>query len=192
MAGTSSSDADAEPVGHGGNGDDDDRRLLDALLQELPALFLSPSEEEVHDLSATAAWLSATAGWLSATAGTSSSAAVDAADPPEAVGHGGDGSDDDDDTEPLLDLIKRHPDLFEKEVLERLDPADRAFLRQVDSACRVGPGGYRPPRHREVKRGAYTMDTTPRPRAPARGTYHGARAKVWCLLLHAYTSLSAV
>ena len=144
MAGTSSSDADAEPVGHGGDGDDDDRRLLDALLQELPALFLSPSEEEVHDLSATAAWLIATAGWLSATAGTSSSAAVDAAEPPEAVGHG---SDDDDDTGPLLDLIKRHPELFEKEVLERLDPADRAFLGQVDSACRVGPDGYRPPRH---------------------------------------------
>ena len=38
---------------------------------------------------------------------------------------------------PLLDLIKRHPDLFEKEVLERLDPTDRSFLGQVDSSCRA-------------------------------------------------------
>ena len=37
----------------------------------------------------------------------------------------------------LLDLIKRDPDLFEKEVLERLDPADRAFLGQVGRDCRA-------------------------------------------------------
>ena len=38
---------------------------------------------------------------------------------------------------PMLDLIHRHPDLFQKEVLERLDPADRALLGQVDSSCRA-------------------------------------------------------
>jgi hypothetical protein len=55
------------------------------------------------------------------------------------VGHGGAGcnDDDDDDACPLLDLIKRHPDLFEKEVLQRLDRADRAFLGQVNSRCRA-------------------------------------------------------
>ena len=65
-----------------------------------------------------------------------SSADVDAAEPPEAMGLGGDGRVDDDDC-PVLDLIKRHPELFEKEVLERLDPTDRAFLGQVDAACRA-------------------------------------------------------
>ena len=32
---------------------------------------------------------------------------------------------------PLLDLVQKHPDLFEVEVLARLDPADRAVLAQV-------------------------------------------------------------
>ena len=52
------------------------------------------------------------------------------------MGHGGDGRDGDD-TCLLIDLIKRHSDLFEKEVLERLNPAHRAFLGQVDAACRA-------------------------------------------------------
>jgi hypothetical protein len=38
---------------------------------------------------------------------------------------------------PLLDLVERHPEFFEKEVLARVDPADRAFLGQVNSACRA-------------------------------------------------------
>jgi hypothetical protein len=70
------------------------------------------------------------------TVGTSF-AVADAAVPPEAVGHAGHGSDGDDIDCPLLDLIKRHPELFEKEVLERLDPVDSAFLGQVDAACRA-------------------------------------------------------
>ena len=52
------------------------------------------------------------------------------------MGHGGGGSDDND-TCMLLDLIKRDPDLFEKEVLERLDPADRAFVGQASHGCRA-------------------------------------------------------
>jgi len=119
MAGTSaSSTSDADPVGHGGDdGDDDSSRLLDALLQKLPDLVV----EEVHD--------------LSAMAGTSSCAAA-AAEPREAVGHGGDGCDDDVAC-PLRALVTRHPDHFEKEMLERLDPTDRAFLGQVDRGCRA-------------------------------------------------------
>ena len=43
----------------------------------------------------------------------------------------GDGDDDDDGTCPLLDMLQRFPDLFKKEVLERLDPTDRTMLEQV-------------------------------------------------------------
>ena len=121
MAGTSA--ADADPVGHGGvDGDVDSgrpphflrkvlRRVLDALLQKLPGLVV----EEVRDLSAVAG---------------SSSCAADAAEPREAVG-------DDDDACALRALVTRHPDLFEKEILERLDPTDRAFLGEVDRGCRA-------------------------------------------------------
>ena len=31
----------------------------------------------------------------------------------------------------LLDLVEKSPDLLAKEVLERVDPADRAFFAQV-------------------------------------------------------------
>ena len=41
----------------------------------------------------------------------------------------GDDDDDDNDTCPLLDLLRT--DLFQKEVLERLDPTDRTMLAQV-------------------------------------------------------------
>jgi len=36
-----------------------------------------------------------------------------------------------DDAPPLLDLLERFPDLFKREVLERLDPTDRTMLAQV-------------------------------------------------------------
>jgi hypothetical protein len=104
MTGTFSSSAAAEPVG----GDDEDTSPVLDLLQKLLSV-----EREPHD--------------LSAAPGTSSAAA---AEPPEAVGHGdNDDTDEEGDMCPLLDLLhKAGPDLFEKEVLERLDPADRAFL----------------------------------------------------------------
>ena len=63
MAGISSRSADTEPMGHGGEDDDDDAAPLLDLLQKLPELCV---ERELHD--------------LSATAGT----AADAAEPPEA------------------------------------------------------------------------------------------------------------
>ena len=44
------------------------------------------------------------------------------------------GDDGDNDFSPLLDLLQRFPDLFEKCVLERLDPFDRASLAQTGSA----------------------------------------------------------
>jgi hypothetical protein len=102
------------------------RRTSPPLLDLLPrSPDLCVEEGEVHG--------------LGAATGTSSSATAAAAIPrPEAVGRGGDGSDEDDgDTCPFIELIQRHPELFEKEVLERLDPADRAFLGQVDAACRA-------------------------------------------------------
>ena len=37
---------------------------------------------------------------------------------------------------PLLDLLEKLPDLFDAEVLRRLDPADRAFFAQVSHGCR--------------------------------------------------------
>jgi hypothetical protein len=40
-------------------------------------------------------------------------------------------------TPPLLDLLKRFPDLFVKEVLDRLDPTTRALFGQAGSACRA-------------------------------------------------------
>jgi hypothetical protein len=96
VAGTSSFDADAdvEPVRHGGDDDDDaaadgdgggSSLLLDSLRQKLPDLFLNPPAEEVHDLSATAG-----------TSSSSAAAAYDAAELPVAVGHEGDGCDDED------------------------------------------------------------------------------------------------
>ena len=123
---TSDADADAEPVGRGvdDEGDDDTSPLPDFLL-------LGFVEKEAHELSATAGISSVS----TAAAAVTAAAAAAAADPNEAVGHGGGGSDDGD-TCLLLDLIKRHPDLFE-EVLERLDPADRAFLGQVNHGCRA-------------------------------------------------------
>jgi hypothetical protein len=48
---------------------------------------------------------------------------------------------------PLLDLLEEFPDLFEKEVLERLDPANRAFLGQVDAACRAAVVWWPPTSH---------------------------------------------
>ena len=44
--------------------------------------------------------------------------------------HEGDDADEED-TPPLLDLLQKFPDLFVKEVLERLDPTDRTMLAQV-------------------------------------------------------------
>ena len=41
---------------------------------------------------------------------------------------------DHDDFSPLLDLLQRFPDLFHKEVLERLDPTARASLAGAGSA----------------------------------------------------------
>jgi hypothetical protein len=54
-------------------------------------------------------------------------------------GGGGQGAwgGDSDDTLALLDLLKRFPDLFIKEVLERLDPTTRALFGQAGSACRA-------------------------------------------------------
>jgi len=49
---------------------------------------------------------------------------------PPAVGEGVDSSP----SPPLLDLLERFPDLFLKEVLERLDPTDRASLARTGSA----------------------------------------------------------
>jgi len=57
--------------------------------------------------------------------------------PPAADGHGGGGADDNNTSSPLLDLVERCPDLFKKEVLERLDPIDRTFLAQTGSAYRA-------------------------------------------------------
>ena len=37
----------------------------------------------------------------------------------------------------LLDLVEKFPDLFDSEVLRRVDPADRAFFAQVSHGCRV-------------------------------------------------------
>ena len=44
---------------------------------------------------------------------------------------------DEDQASPLLDLLGMLPDLFEKEVLKRLDPADRGFFAQVSHGCRA-------------------------------------------------------
>ena len=44
------------------------------------------------------------------------------------------GDDDDHDCSPLLDLLQRFPDLFEKYVLERLDPAARSLLARTGRA----------------------------------------------------------
>jgi hypothetical protein len=77
-------------------------------------------------------------------AGISSSAALAAAlspppAPPAVEGHGGEGgtaaADDDNTFPPLLDLVERFPDLFEREVLRRLRPIDRTFLAQAGRAC---------------------------------------------------------
>jgi len=38
---------------------------------------------------------------------------------------------------PLLDLVEKFPDLFDTEVLRRVDPADRAFFAQVSHGCRA-------------------------------------------------------
>jgi hypothetical protein len=43
----------------------------------------------------------------------------------------------DDQGAPLLDLLGKLPDLFDAEVLRRLDPADRAFFAQVSRGCRA-------------------------------------------------------
>jgi len=48
---------------------------------------------------------------------------------------GGDDHDDSSSSPPLLDLFERFPDLFEKYVLERLDPTTRASLARTGSAC---------------------------------------------------------
>jgi hypothetical protein len=42
-----------------------------------------------------------------------------------------------DQASPLLDLLGKLPDLFDEEVLRRLDPADRAFFAQVSHGCRA-------------------------------------------------------
>ena len=56
-------------------------------------------------------------------------------------GGGGDGGDrgvwDNAKTPPILNLIKMFPDLFLKEVHERLEPTARALLGQAGSACRA-------------------------------------------------------
>ena len=142
MAGTFSHDDDAEPLGHGGDdggGDDDGTATrLDLRHKTVPE---DPFGER-DDLNATAGGSSAAAEAEAkggSQAGGSSGgrilaprvAATAAAEPTEALDHGGA------DTCPLLNVIKMHPDLFEKEVVERLDPADRAFLGQVDAACRA-------------------------------------------------------
>ena len=37
----------------------------------------------------------------------------------------------------LVDLIEKFPDLFDREVLERVDPTDRAFFAQVSHGCQA-------------------------------------------------------
>ena len=49
---------------------------------------------------------------------------------------GDDDGHDHDDVSPLLDLLQKFPDLFQKYVLERLDPFDRATLARAGSAFR--------------------------------------------------------
>jgi hypothetical protein len=65
-------------------------------------------------------------------------------EPPATEFHAGVGTDDDTDNDnntdnnavsPLLDLVERFPDLFEREVLRRVDPVDRTFLAQAGGVC---------------------------------------------------------
>jgi len=48
---------------------------------------------------------------------------------------------EEDQASPLLDLLEKFPDFFSKEVLERVDPADRAFFAQVSHGCRAAVVG---------------------------------------------------
>ena len=102
MAQISSVAADAEPVSHGG-GDQ----------VETPPLPYLLVETEVHDLSAIAGTASSA---VTGTAPAAVPAPAATAETPNAESHGNDGSEDSDGTCPQLDLIQRHPDLFEKEV----------------------------------------------------------------------------
>jgi len=78
-----------------------------------------------------------------------------------AEGHGVGDADNDDDNKynssfsPLLDLVERFPDLFEREVLRRLRRIDRTFLAQAGSACRAAVAASDLPRAgtRQVVRG---------------------------------------
>jgi hypothetical protein len=147
MTGISSQGDDAVSLlgheGHGGGGDDDGTSpRLDLLQKRVPEdLFV---ERQVHDLNA-----AKVGGRLSAVeadamggsaAGVSSShlyaggripaprvAAAAAAEPTDALGHRGD------DTCPLLDIIKRHPDLFERRCssgwIQRTAPSSGRWTR---------------------------------------------------------------
>jgi len=58
-----------------------------------------------------------------------------------------DDGNEEEDTSPLLDLLKKYPDLCHKEVLRRLDPADPPCSRRWDcrrlAGRRGGIGGWR-------------------------------------------------
>jgi hypothetical protein len=54
-----------------------------------------------------------------------------------ALSLGGEPLNEQDQWSPLLDLLEKLPDLFDAEVLRRVDPADRAFFAQVSHGCRA-------------------------------------------------------
>jgi hypothetical protein len=50
---------------------------------------------------------------------------------------GGEPPDEEDQKSPLLDLVEKFPDLFDAEVLRRVEPADHAFFAQVSHGFRA-------------------------------------------------------
>ena len=127
----------APPLSAGGNHDDDHDNddksspladntsspVLEDVLERLPDLF----EQMVVPSSSSAR-------------GPGAAPLSPPPEPPAAVSHGGGADADDHDHDettfppPLLDLLQRFPDLFEKFVLERLDPTARASLARTGSA----------------------------------------------------------
>ena len=131
MAGVSSS----EPLaanGHSGDDANDDDLLQRFVDLKFSSCSSSSAAADAAPLSPPLT-LTAAAHNAAAAAAAASAAAADAADDDDA-----DNNDNNNNNfSPLLGLVERFPDLFERKVLRRMDPIDRTFLAQTGRACRA-------------------------------------------------------
>jgi len=80
---------------------------------------------------------------------TADANAVPLSTPPKLLaveGQGGGSANNDNPISPLVDLLKRFPDLFKQKVPAHMDPIDRTFLAQAGRACRAAVAASNLPR----------------------------------------------